>query len=144
VVLIGIVLAVFLGSFANRLRDTEGVPTLVAFLLHGGVVAAGWLLASRGLPHAPCPWWFHVPGALLVGVGTLSLNVALTVYFVPKLHHAAETYGVLGVGLVLLTYLLIVGWMIVLSAELNAGIFEIVSPSSPETEEETVVELLER
>ena len=37
-----------------------------------------------------------------------------------------------------------VGWMIVLSAELNAGIFELVSPSAPASEEETVAQLLER
>jgi uncharacterized BrkB/YihY/UPF0761 family membrane protein len=144
VVVVGLVCAVFLGSVANRVRNTEGVPTFVAFLVHGGVVAAGWLLASRRLPHAPCPWWFHVPGALLVGLGALSLNIAMTVYFVPKLDHAAETYGALGVGLVLITYLLMVGWMIVLSAELNAGVFELTSPAAPELEGDVVAEMLER
>ena len=125
----GIIVAAWLGSVATRVRHENGAPTLVAFLTFGGVIGIIWFFASRALPHARCSWWFHVPGAVLVGLATVSLNLAVTVYFVPKLNHASQTYGALGVGLVLITYLLMVGWIIVLSAELNAGIFETVSVS---------------
>ncbi len=143
-VIAGVVGAAYLGSLATRARNNDDVPTLVAYTTVGGVVALGWFFASRALPHARCAWWYHVPGAVLVGLGTMVLNVAVTVYFVPKLYHSAATYGALGIGLVLITYLLMVGWLVVLSAELNAGIFETVTHRDEESAQDVVAELMDR
>jgi uncharacterized BrkB/YihY/UPF0761 family membrane protein len=130
-VILAAFLALWLGSVANRLRDTEGVPAGVAFAFHGAVIAVLWFVTSKYLPRGPCTWPYLVPGAVLVGAGAAGLNIAVVVYFGPKLHRSADTYGALGAGLVLITYLLAVGWMIVLSAELNAGIWEITTGNKP-------------
>lgn len=144
VVIAGIVVTAWLGSVATRVRHENGVPTLTAFIVYGGAIGIMWFFASRMLPHAPCTWWHHLPGAVLVGVATVSLNLAVTLYFVPKLNHASQTYGALGIGLVLISYLLLIGWAIVLSAELNAGIFEMASSRAEPSTAETVAELFDR
>ena len=127
VVTLGTVTMMWLGGLANRLHDSEGVPPLLGFGAFGTLVAVLWFLAARHLPHAECRWWYLVPGSILVGVGAAALSIAVKVYFAPKLARASETYGTVGAGLVLVTFGLAIGWLVVLSAELNAGIFEMVT-----------------
>ncbi len=103
---------------------SSGVPYWLVLLVLGSVAAAVWLAVSLALPHAPCHPVALVPGALLIGGAAAGLNVAVSVYFAPKLMRASATYGALGAGVSVLTYLLVVAWAIVLAAELNAGIHE--------------------
>jgi uncharacterized BrkB/YihY/UPF0761 family membrane protein len=44
------------------------------------------------------------------------------------LSRSSQTYGALGAGVVILAYLVVVAWMIVLAAELNAGIYAVRHP----------------
>jgi uncharacterized BrkB/YihY/UPF0761 family membrane protein len=67
-------------------------------------------------------WRDLVPGALLVGLAAPALSIAVAVYFAPRVARTQATYGALGVGVVLLAYLLVIAWLISLSAELNSGL----------------------
>jgi uncharacterized BrkB/YihY/UPF0761 family membrane protein len=72
------------------------------------------------LPHRDVPWHALLPGAALVGVGLLFVNV-FNVYVTTRLVEGrADTYGALGIATALLLSLVIVGRLMVFSAELNA------------------------
>jgi uncharacterized BrkB/YihY/UPF0761 family membrane protein len=117
----GVVALALMASVLERLR-TEGVPwwavSLVAVVLEGGL----WLAVSNALPHAAGRWYDLVPGAVVFSLGLQSLNIATSLYFGPKVANASAAYGVLGVGLVLISALVMFGWIVLLSAEVNAGL----------------------
>jgi uncharacterized BrkB/YihY/UPF0761 family membrane protein len=119
----GIVIAAWLGVVTSRLRN-EGAPIILTSLVLAAIVGAAWWAISWRLPHSAERRIDLLPGAVLVGLGAPALNIATQVYFAPKLARSSDTYGVLGGSLVFLTYLLVVGWTIVLGAELNAGLHD--------------------
>jgi uncharacterized BrkB/YihY/UPF0761 family membrane protein len=85
---------------------------------------AGWLAVSLRLAHRAAPWTALLPGALLVGTGLLFVNV-FNVYVTTRLvEDRADTYGALGIAAALLFSLVLVGRLIVVSAELNASLVE--------------------
>jgi uncharacterized BrkB/YihY/UPF0761 family membrane protein len=93
---------------------------LVYLVLVGGV----WLAVLMQLPHRPVRWPQLLPGALLVGVGLFFVNV-FNVYVTTRLvENRANTYGALGIATALLFSLVLVGRLIVLSAEVNAMLSE--------------------
>ena len=110
-------------SASDRLRD-RGLGWVAAHLVGVFVVSAVWLLASILLPRLPTPWYALLPGAVLFGVGIEGLSLATSLYFAPKATSASAAYGVLGIGLVLLSWLAAVGWIVILSVEVNAGLWE--------------------
>jgi membrane protein len=115
------ILAAEIAGWARR-RDQLGslVAVLVYILLMGGA----WLVVSMQLPHRDTRWPALLPGALLFGVGLLFVNV-FNVYVTTRLvEDRANTYGALGVATALLFSLVLVGRVMVVSAELNAAIDE--------------------
>ena len=117
-----ILLVAWLGILENRLRD-HGWSVLAATILFGLVSGALWWLVSQRLPSGGKRPVDHLPGAVLIAVAAPAVHAAVNIYFAPKLAHATTTYGVLGASLVLLTYLIVVGWTLVLACELSAGVF---------------------
>jgi uncharacterized BrkB/YihY/UPF0761 family membrane protein len=118
-----VVLIAWLSIVTNRLRD-NGL-SIVATSIGFGLVAGGlWLLISWRLPNGAERPIDNLPGALLVAVAAPAVNVAVQVYFAPKLSRATTTYGVLGSSLVILTYLIVLGWTMVFACELSAAMFE--------------------
>jgi uncharacterized BrkB/YihY/UPF0761 family membrane protein len=118
-----VVLTAWLGGLTNRWRQ-DGV-SVVATSIGLGLVAGGlWLVIAWRLPHRAHRPVDHVPGAVLVAVAAPAVNIAVQVYFAPKLKRTTTTYGVLGSSLVLLTYLIVIGWTLVLAHELSAGVLE--------------------
>jgi uncharacterized BrkB/YihY/UPF0761 family membrane protein len=121
--------AVFLGAFfvqflaawilgwvrrSDALAGLIGVPVYVALV--GGV----WLVVSMQLPHGRVRWPALVPGSILFGIGLLGVNV-FNVYVTTRIVEGrANTYGALGIATALLLSLVLVGRVIVTSAELNA------------------------
>lgn len=106
-------------GWVRRHDQFGGIGALVVYL----VVAGGaWLVVSKHLPHRDAGWAQLVPGALLVGVGLLLVNI-FNVYVTTRLvENRADTYGALGIAAALLLSLVLVGRVIVLSAELNAAL----------------------
>ena len=91
----------------------------LAFAITGGC----WLALSMLLPHADAPWRALLPGAALVAVGHIMLQVATVYYFAPKLTRAPALYGSLGSAATLLLWLFVIARIIVASAFLNTALW---------------------
>jgi len=115
--------ALAIGLTLNALRASD-VPWWIVVVIGTLLWTGYWLLASLGLPHRPVRWDQLLPGAIFFGLASQGMHVATSVYFAPKLANSSNAYGSLGIALVLLTWLVVAGWVIVLAAELNAGIDE--------------------
>ena len=114
-------IAFALVTWARRGSQLGGLFALLAYVV---LVGGAWVLVSRKLPHRRVRWPALVPGALLLGVGLLVIN-AFNIYVTTRLvEDRANTYGALGVATALLFSLVLVGRLMVASAELNAAIDE--------------------
>jgi len=109
--------AVEVVGWIRRNDQFGGVAILVVYLL---LVGGSWLVVSTQLPHRDARWPALLPGAVLVGVGLLLVNV-FNVYVTTRLVEGrADTYGALGIAAALLFSLVLVGRVMIVSAELNA------------------------
>jgi uncharacterized BrkB/YihY/UPF0761 family membrane protein len=126
VVVLGVALAVQLvtSEVVAWIRRENGSEGLVALLLYVVVIGAAWLAVSLVLPHGGARWPALLPGAALFGVGLLFVQ-AFNIYVTARLlENRANTYGALGIATALLFSLVLVGRLIVSSAELNAALDE--------------------
>jgi len=111
--------AVEIVSWIRRHDELGGLSALLVYLV---LLGGAWLVVSMELPHRDVSWRTLVPGALLFGVGAQLINV-FNVYITTRLVEGrADTYGVLGIAAALLFSLVLVGRLIVVSAELNASL----------------------
>ena len=102
------------------IRRHDQLGGLAALLVYLVLAGGAWLLVSLQLPHRDVQWQALLPGAALVGVGLLFVNV-FNLYVTTRLVEGrADTYGALGIATALLLSLVIVGRLFVLSAEVNA------------------------
>jgi uncharacterized BrkB/YihY/UPF0761 family membrane protein len=106
------------------LRTETDVLGLIVTLALIVVPLAGWLVASRRLPHRGDGWLQLVPGAVLVAVGVQALHLFTTLFLGPKLTSATELYGALGIATTILFWLYIVGRLMIAGATLNASLHE--------------------
>jgi uncharacterized BrkB/YihY/UPF0761 family membrane protein len=114
--------SIMFGSWITSLRE-DGYSLVLLFIFQGLVVGAVWLAVAVLMPRPEGTRWTDVvPGAALVGLAAPALNLAVAVYFGPRVARTQATYGAIGVGVVILAYLLVISWLIVLSAELNSGV----------------------
>ena len=119
------VVAVATVGWIRRGNQFGGLASLLVYLV---LVGGAWLAVSMHLPHRPVPWLHLLPGAVLVGIGLLFVNV-FNVYITTRLvENRANTYGALGIATALLFSLVLVGRLIVVSAELNATLSEHLPP----------------
>jgi membrane protein len=110
-------LAAELGHVARQHGELGGLLSLLVYLV---LVGGGWLILSQQLPHREVGWLGLLPGAVVVGVGLLLVNV-FNVYVTTRLvEDRADTYGVLGIAAALLLSLVLVGRVMIVSAELNS------------------------
>jgi uncharacterized BrkB/YihY/UPF0761 family membrane protein len=108
-------------GWIRRQSEVGGATSLVVYLV---LVGGAWLVVSLELPRRETRWIDLLPGAFLVGGGFLLVNV-FNVYVTTRLvEDHADTYGVLGIAAALLFSLVLVGRLIVVSAELNAALDE--------------------
>jgi uncharacterized BrkB/YihY/UPF0761 family membrane protein len=121
VVLFGALLLVIAAAqIVGWIRRHDQLGGLAALLVYLVLAGGAWLLVSLQLPHRDVHWQALLPGAALVGVGLLFVNM-FNLYVTTRLVEGrADTYGALGVATALLLSLVIVGRLMVLSAELNA------------------------
>ena len=122
------ILAAEVAGWARRQDSWGGLVALLVYILGMG---CAWLVVSMQLPHRDARWPWLLPGALLLGVGALFVNF-FNVYVTARLvEDRANTYGALGVATALLFSLVLVGRVMVVSAELNAAIDERHNPKRP-------------
>jgi uncharacterized BrkB/YihY/UPF0761 family membrane protein len=100
------------------------------WLLPLALVAATVLsaLALAGLWRLPRPAEVPgrrlLPGSLLLGVGAEAIRLFVSLYLAAKLGRSAGLYGSLGLAVVFLTWLYLVGRLIVGAVNLNATLWE--------------------
>jgi membrane protein len=106
---------------------------LGAVLVYLVLVGGAWLAVSLVLPHRSARWFQLLPGAMFFGVGLLFVNV-FNIYVTTRLvENRANTYGALGIATALLFSLVLVGRLMVVSAEVNAALWEHRNTSAPRT-----------
>jgi uncharacterized BrkB/YihY/UPF0761 family membrane protein len=126
VAVLGVALLVQLVSYevVSWIRRGDQLGGLTALLVYLVVIGGAWLAVSMQLPHRDVRWPALLPGAHLFGVGLFAVN-AFNVYVTTRLvEDRANTYGALGIATALLFSLVLVGRLMVVSAELNAALDE--------------------
>ena len=108
-------------GWIRRNDQFGGVAILVVYLM---LVGGAWLVVSTQLPHRDARWPALLPGSLAFGIGLLFVNI-FNVYVTTRLVQGrSDTYGALGVATALLFSLVLVGRVMIVSAELNATLDE--------------------
>jgi hypothetical protein len=108
-------------SWIRRSDQYGGLAALVAYVV---LIGAAWLAVSLELPHRAVRWYALLPGAALFGLGLLVVN-AFNIYVTTRLvEDRANTYGALGIATAVLFSLVLVGRLMVVSAELNASLHD--------------------
>ena len=111
--------AVEIVGWIRRENQFGGLAALLVYLV---LVGGAWLAVSRHLPHREARWFELLPGATLMAGGLLLVNV-FNIYVTTRLvENRGNTYGALGIAAALLFSLVLVGRLIVVSAELNAAL----------------------
>ena len=119
IVFVALLLVIAAAQIVGSIRRHDQLGGLSALLVYLVLAGGAWLLVSLQLPHRDVRWQALLPGAAVVGVGLLFVNV-FNVYVTTRLVEGhADTYGALGIATALLLSLVIVGRLIVFSAELN-------------------------
>jgi uncharacterized BrkB/YihY/UPF0761 family membrane protein len=109
------------GAAVGWLRSRSVLLGVVGVVVTGLVPFGIWLFVSWRLPRAETPWWALLPGAGVVGVGTVLLHAATVYYFAYEIEAKSETYGAIGASLALLLWAYLLGRIITLSAAVNAA-----------------------
>ncbi len=109
------------GAGISWLRVQSPILGIVAMVLSAAVSFGIWMVASRMLPHADCPWWALAPGAALVAIGTTGLQAATIFYFAGSIERKSDIYGAIGTSLVLLLWAYILGRIVIAAISLNAA-----------------------
>lgn len=98
---------------------------LVALLLAGALWGALWWVVSALMPHDDdATWTAFVPGAVLFGVAMQGIHLFTVLYLAQRVTEMSETYGPLGVAVVMLLWLFIVARAMTASAVVNAVLWD--------------------
>jgi uncharacterized BrkB/YihY/UPF0761 family membrane protein len=124
-VVVGLALAgSALGVALNDLRKSLGIGgAVLALLMITAVSFAAWWWVSWELPHAPAPARALIPGALLMAVGVVVLQLVTTYWIGHLVARKTNTYGAVGIALAVLLWVYILGRIMVGSAGLNAALW---------------------
>ena len=106
-----------LGAF----RRLGAVPEVLGFLLAIAGVTAVALGVMMLLPHPThLGWRAFLPGALLISIGNLGIQLFVMFYLAAKLERSPAFYGSLGAASVILLWLYVIARLIVSAMFLNA------------------------
>lgn len=101
----------------------DGRPA-VELVLHAVAATLLWWPVQRVLLGGRLAWRALLPGAALTGVGQAVVVGASATYLPAALSREASRYGLLGVAVALLSWLVVLGLLLVLSAVLGAELAE--------------------
>jgi uncharacterized BrkB/YihY/UPF0761 family membrane protein len=105
------------------LREQLGTTAILGTVLTLAVSTALALCAMWLLPRRATSVRELLPGALLVSVGVLLINVAVVFYFAPRLGRAEETYGAFGAAAAMLVWLYVISRLVTVAAFLNSTLW---------------------
>lgn len=97
----------------------DGHP-VVELVVHAVAATLLWWPVQRVLLGGRIPWRALLGGAVLTGVGQAVVVAVSALYLPVALTREASRYGLLGVAVALLSWLLVLGLLLVLSAVLGA------------------------
>jgi len=121
-VLVGVVA---FGLAQQWVRSNTPGAGLVASVLIGVSTGVLWFFVQQLLPRADgVSWTALIPGSVLVAVASQALHAFTVFYLVDRLSRMSQTYGPLGVAMVMLLWLFILGRAIVGAAMLNATLWD--------------------
>ncbi|HEX8348151.1 MAG TPA: HdeD family acid-resistance protein [Actinoplanes sp.] len=87
-----------------------------AFLMRIAGYTAVWLLLQRLLLSRRIPVRRLLPGAVFAGVGSVAMNLYSAVWMPRVIESNAERYGIIGITFAMLTWLIVVGFCVVVVA----------------------------
>ena len=115
-VALGLVMAIGVAAAVVELPLLARLVTVVlTFILASAVALTALVVLGGGGP----PWRDHIPGALLIGLGWVLLQLVGTWVIDARIRGASSTYGTFAVVLGILLWLTILGWLVVLACEIN-------------------------
>jgi uncharacterized BrkB/YihY/UPF0761 family membrane protein len=109
---------------ASSLRRSNAVLEVASVLGTGAVIAVLFVGLALIMPHRSEGVVWLVPGGLVGAIGVVGLQVFATFYLPGKLDSFSATYGALGVAAVVISYLYLIGLMVVASALASAVWFD--------------------
>jgi uncharacterized BrkB/YihY/UPF0761 family membrane protein len=115
--------AIVLTTLVGAVRERLLLGAIFGMALYILVPFVMWLIVSWLLPHPDdIDLWHLVPGAVVFGIGAEALHV-VTVIWIPHLVSSkSETYGAIGIALVLLFWAYLLGRVMTMSVVLNAAL----------------------
>lgn len=119
-----LLLAVVL-SASGIVRDSGVIIGVVGTLALSGVFFLSFLGLGLMMPRRCEEWYWLIPGAIVGAIGMSALQIFGSVYLPDKLASLSSTYGTLSIAIVLLSYLFIVGQVVVASAIASAVWFDL-------------------
>ena len=128
--------AVVAGVAVASISDFDGAGP-VRFVLRAFALGALWLLAIRLLLGWRLPWRPFLPGVVLVGVGTSAIWLASAIWLPRAFISQAETYGIVGIFIVLISWLILVALLLVAAAVVSAELW--LSRATPPPAVDSVV-----
>jgi membrane protein len=114
-----LVTLIALAFLASLVEDLPAGPVL-AVLAQICVAIPGWWLASRLLLSRRVSWRLLLPGAVVSALGNVLLSTAGAVYVPHLIERNTERYGVIGVAIALISWLVVLSVLIVGSAVVGA------------------------
>lgn len=118
-------LIVVYGFLAQWLRGNTpggGLSVSVVIGIGTGLI---WFRVEQLLPRAEgATWAFLVPGAVVMGVATQLLHAFTIFYLAGRIERMSQTYGPLGVAIVVLLWLYLLGRAMVAAAVINATLWD--------------------
>jgi uncharacterized BrkB/YihY/UPF0761 family membrane protein len=116
------------GAVVGWIRRGHEYGWWFALVAYIAIIGAAWLAVSLQLPHGDARWFGLIPGAALFGVGLFLISIFNVEVTARLVEGRADTYGALGIATALLFSLVLVGRLMVVSAELNASLNRRASP----------------
>ena len=113
----------FLASYLNLSHVFAVVWPVVRYVFAGSFTVLAFEIVYFFAPNIKHRFVSSLPGAVLAVVSWIALSDALSLYF-RKFAHLNKTYGVLGGGVALLTWLYWSGFILLVGAELNSEILQ--------------------
>jgi membrane protein len=128
---LGILLSqiLLLSLLASLLRDVTG-GSLLTFALRSALAVALWLSLQYVLLARRIPWRRLIPGALVAGLGQQVVTAASAVWMPHLITTNTARYGVIGVAFALLSWLLVIAFVLVAAAAVSGELGRGEQPES--------------
>jgi uncharacterized BrkB/YihY/UPF0761 family membrane protein len=122
---VGILVALaLLAVLVNRLKDNGVAAAGLSIGVALGVYVVGWLVMSRSLPRSTTDPGAGIPGAVIVALFLVALQVVSQWYLPRQVSGASAVYGAIGSAIAVLGWFFFLGRVMVFSFSVDAVLYE--------------------